>query len=436
MNFVKTLLIVMFAVSLFAQTPDELLSNSNEYFESRDYSKALELLNESISLDPTFAPAMFKSAIIYLRIGEMEKAQTMFNQAIEADDQNEEYRAEFERVNEINSMMSDGKRNLNSGDLDGSFNSYEAVLNKFPFFANAAYSMGGVRIRQKQYDDAIKWFNRALEIYPGFANAEAAIATVVKNKFNDGNNLYRRGDLEGALDAYNKVIEFDSTFYQACYQIGVISTRMGDIDQAVSFYSKALEIAPTFYKGWYALGLAYNKLAEYEEALSALQKALDVDPTYQKAYSAMGEIYLSKQEFDLAIEKFRMAIDVDPTYAKAYENLGITYTKLENWTDATTQLELAVQFNAKSLNGWYHLSMAYNKLADCEKALGAARSAVEIRSNFAPAQIELGVAYYCNGKGDRNRALSALEKARNDSRWRKVAEYEIDRIKNPEKYEE
>ena len=34
------------------------------------------------------------------------------------------------------------------------------------------------------------------------------------------------------------------------------------------------------------------------------------------------------------------------------------------------------------------------------------------------------------------RALNALEKARNDSRWRKVAEYEIDHIKNPEKYAE
>ena len=32
-------------------------------------------------------------------------------------------------------------------------------------------------------------------------------------------------------------------------------------------------------------------------------------------------------------------------------------------------------------------------------------------------------------------SFNHFEKARNDREWRKMAEYEIDRVRNPEKYE-
>jgi hypothetical protein len=47
----------------------------------------------------------------------------------------------------------------------------------------------------------------------------------------------------------------------------------------------------------------------------------------------------------------------------------------------------------------------------------------------------LGVAEWCGGKGNKTGAVNAFEKARNDRSWRKMAEYEIDKVKNPQKYE-
>ncbi len=437
MNVFKAILLgILLSGMLFPQSTDDKIASAQTLIESKEFEQAEQLLTEAISHDPSYAPVLFKLAQVYLYMGNMDQAEANFRLAIDFDPENKEYRDEFDRVNEINSVMSEGQRSLNSNELDEAYLTFQKVLDQFPFFANAAYNMGGIKIRQKEYDTAIEDFTKALEINPGFQNAQSAIATVVKNTFNDGNTLYRRGDLEGALEAYNKVIEYDATFYQACYQIGVISTRMGDVDQAIDYYQKALDVSPTFYKGWYALGLAQKKISDSEGAMQSLQKALDINPTYARAYSVMGEILLNKQEFEKAIEKFQMAISVDPSYTKAYENLGITFVKIENWNDAITQLELAVQFNAKSLNGWYHLAMVYNKTQDCENALRCARRAIDIKQNYSPALIEQGVAYWCNGKGDKTRALNSIEKARNDSRWRRVAEYEIDRIKNPEKYEE
>ena len=41
----------------------------------------------------------------------------------------------------------------------------------------------------------------------------------------------------------------------------------------------------------------------------------------------------------------------------------------------------------------------------------------------------------CNGKGNKIAAVNALEKGRKDRSWRKIAEYEMDKIMNPQKYQ-
>jgi len=437
MKFVKTLVFGLFLLALLcSQTPEDLLVTAESQIELKQFSLAIATLQQAIDLDPTFAPAEYQLALVFLRTGDMEKSQEMLRRAIDADPENQGYRDEFDRINEIISMMSEGKRYMNNGELDEAYGTFEKIINDFPFFANAAYSMGGVKIVQKQYEASIIHFKKALEIYPQFSNAQSAIKLASKNIYTTGNSLYDQGDLEGAIDAYKKVTEIDSTFYQAWHQIGVISAKMGDIEQAISYYQKALSILPTYTKGWYMLGVAQKRDADMESAIASFQKAIDVDPTYTRAYVSIGDILLSRQEYENAIDKFQLAISVQPNYANAYENLGITYTRLEQWTDAITQLEIAVQFNAKSLTGWYHLAESFNKTGDCENALRCARQAIDIKANYAPALIEQGVAYWCKGKGDKTRALNSLEKARNDGRWRKVAEYEIDRIKNPEKYKE
>jgi len=64
-----------------------------------------------------------------------------------------------------------------------------------------------------------------------------------------------------------------------------------------------------------------------------------------------------------------------------------------------------------------------------------ARECTDIKSSFGGGWLELGVAEWCGGKGNKRATENALEKARNDRSWRKSAEYELDKVRNPEKYQ-
>ncbi|MEE8334904.1 MAG: hypothetical protein V3S48_00530, partial [Candidatus Neomarinimicrobiota bacterium] len=130
-----------------------------------------------------------------------------------------------------------------------------------------------------------------------------------------------------------------------------------------------------------------------------------------------------------------LAIQVNSIYPKAYANLGKIYFDDKDNEQALINLEMATALNDKDAMSWFRLAGTYNLMGDCEKAIMAARKCTELKSRFGGGWFELGTAEWCQGKGNKTAALNAFEKARNDRNWRKMAEYELDRVKNPQKYE-
>ena len=425
---------VLFSL-LSAQTPDVLLQNGLDMFNNGDLEGAQAALEDALQFDPTFAPAMIALSKVHLHNGDMQKTQEYIRKAIDAEPENQDYREEFERLNEINTLMADGQRNMQTGNLSAAYESYRIVLEKFPFFAEAAYSMGLVKFREQDFDEAVENFKKTLELNHFHENARAAIENVAKNKFNEGNNSYKRRDLEGALAAYMEVLKIDESFYQAHYQIGVIQAKMGDRTTAINHYQKALDIAPDFYKGYYAMALSQKANSDMQGALSSLESAIKIHPGYDNAYGAMGDIYIEDKNYEKAIVILNTSIQVNPQYTKGYLSLGIAYSDQEKYDLAQPPLEMATSLDPKSYMGWYRLAVVYNAQGDCENAKRAAYKTTDLKAVFGGGWLELGVAEWCGGKGSKRAAENALEKARNDRTWRKSAEYELDKVRNPKKYQ-
>ena len=427
--------LTIFVIGLIGQSPDQVLVEGKNELNNGQIVRAESLFTKALDMDPTFAPAMLELARINLRLGKMKETRDFLKGAIDVDPENQEFRDEFDRINEINTLMNDAGRYMGDADYTNAFESYRIVLEKFPMFAEAAYSMGLVKNREKILNEAVQYFKKTLEINPYHEKARIALDNVTKKSFNDGNRAYKRGDLDGALGAYYKVLDFDENFFQAHYQIGVIKAKMGNRNGAITHYQQALEINPNFYKGWYAMGLSKKANSDNEGALTAFKAAVDVYPSYNKAFGAIGEIYLSEKKYDQAIEALNAAVKVNSKYSKGYSTLGVVYSEMEDWANAANNLVFATTYNEKDAMAWYRLAAAYNKLDECDLAEQAARKSTDRKPSFGGGWIELGVATWCEGKGNKVASVNALEKARKDRTWRKIAEYEMDKIVNPQKYQ-
>ena len=433
--FKKVLILSFLLGTLFSQSPDEFYKTAQASLEAGKVSKAEESFKAATQADPTFAPAYLGLAHVSMRKGDLKKSGEYLKEAIEADPENKAFREEFETMNELNTLMSRGIRSMKNGDADNAFESFRVAYEKFPNYPESVFNMGLTHFRKKEFSEAVKYFNKTLKINPEHKTASAAIKNVAKNYFNKGNQSYKRGDLEGALASYEEVLKVDLSFYQAYYQIGVIQSKMGDKDLAVASYQKALKVNPQFYKGYFALGLAKNGMNDLDGAISALESAVDINPGYDKAYGAMGDIYINAKNYEKAKQVLNIAITVNPKYAKGYANLGIIHVEEKNWEEAVSSLQMAVGLNEQDAMSFFRLASAQNSIGNCEEAKIAARNSTELKNRFGGAWFELGLAEWCSGRGNKTGALNAFEKARGDRTWRTMSEYEIDKVKNPQKYE-
>ena len=175
---IKNIFIFSLVTLVLGQSPDQVLNDGKAQLVNADYEQAEILFKKALVMDPTFSPAMLELARINLRFGKMKDTQELLRQAIDIDPENQEYRDEFERINQINTLMSDASRYMGDSDFENAFESYRVVLEKFPFFSEAAFSKGLVRYREKNLDEAVLHFKKALEINPYHEKARTALDNV------------------------------------------------------------------------------------------------------------------------------------------------------------------------------------------------------------------------------------------------------------------
>ena len=116
---------------------------------------------------------------------------------------------------------------------------YEAKIAQDPHNPGLHYSLGVVFSKMQKVEDAIKEYEQAVAMDPGFGNA----------LFNLASSYEAVGTLEKAADYYIKAIdavsqnhEFD---YYSYFHLGLIYQKLGNADKARDCFKKSLEINPS-----------------------------------------------------------------------------------------------------------------------------------------------------------------------------------------------
>ena len=422
------LLIIMHLV--YSQDPEKILTEANEQMAKGDLVIADSLLKESLKVDPSFAPAHIGFSELWLRKGDLNKANASATKAVQMD---EDFRPWWDGLNEVRNKIQNGKRNVQQGLYDAAIEEYESILDKHPYFPEAHFYMGLTKFRQKDIEGAAYYFSEALKLYPDHTKARKGLNNVTKQLLNNGNKAYKRGDLDKATDFYKKAIKYDDTFYLAFYQLGVLEKKIGNSEDAISYLNKAISIKPDFYKAWFTLGTSYEVDNNLDSAIIKYEKAIEINPGYTKAYSNLGNIYLTRKDYDLARDVLLLAIQIDPEYADAYLRLGVVFSEQDLNEEASEQFKKSTEYDLKNHDAWFRYASSLNAIDNFSQASIAAQKCIDLKSNFGGGWYEKGIAEMKSGK--KTRALKYFEEANKDRDWRKLAQRKIDEINNPTKYE-
>lgn len=192
---------------------------------------------------------------------------------------------------------------------------------------------------------------------PQFANGSRTVSVQeLKKRYSDkavkeytrGNTKMARGDLKGAIAAFEKAVALAPEMYPALGNLGNAYMQSGQLPGAEAAFRKALVANPDSAESYVNLGHVYLEMRKYDEATEALSRGLKRDPSDAFAYFFLGMTDLGMGKTGEGEANLKKALDLNepevPTAHLALANLYLTTHRvslarqqLENFLKARPQ---------------------------------------------------------------------------------------------------
>jgi arylsulfatase A-like enzyme/Tfp pilus assembly protein PilF len=231
-----------------------------------------------------------------------------------------------------------------------------------PQNAQAYFYLGLCHGRRKEYRDAIREMERALEFDPHYIRANLAL---VDYRIALGDTAAAAGRLEEveswgsadpqehqlaaglwarlgrpdrALEQMEKAYAIDPGFAPARLYLAEEALGRNDIEAARSYLepvgSLEAESAPFRGRFHYARGRVHALGGEPEAAIESFERAVAEDPTSAAAHNQLGLLYDDRGEYDTALEHYHKALELDPSMVEVYSNIGVSEFKRGRYPEA------------------------------------------------------------------------------------------------------
>jgi tetratricopeptide (TPR) repeat protein len=190
--------------------------------------------------------------------------------------------------------------------------------------------------------------------------------------------------VDEAITQFQKAIEINPDYAEACYYLGNALIQKGSVDEAITHYQKALQIKPDYAEAHNNLGKTLLKKGRVDEAIVHYQKALQIKPDYAKAHYNLGNALLEKGGMAEAITHFQKALQIKPDFPEAQNDLAwvLATSPQASLRNGNQAVELAQQAN--QLAGGKNpiilrtLAAAYAEAGRFGDALRSAQKAMEL----------------------------------------------------------
>ena len=130
--------------------------------------------------------------------------------------------------------------------------------------------------------------------------------------FNLGAALASQGRLDEAMGYYQKALEIKPVHAEPCFNLGKILAQTGRVDDAIVQFQNALQIRPDYKEAHVTLASALLRKAQLDEAIAHCQSVLQINPDNAAAHFNLGLAFSQKGKEDQALAEFQKALQMQP----------------------------------------------------------------------------------------------------------------------------
>ncbi len=188
-----------------------------------------------------------------------------------------------------------------------------------------------LRYTDRNNQEAMKAFDKAIEIDPNYAKAYAMRGLIFSEQ-----KQYLKALREG-----EQAIKIDSNLAVGFNCRGVAHIGLMNCREAIQDFNKALELEPKFVWAYCNRSWAYFMLKDYHESIKDANKAIELAPGFSNAYFRKGMALASLSKFEDAVKYFKKAIELDPRFSLSFLHLGYTFLELDKTEQALENFKKA-----------------------------------------------------------------------------------------------
>ena len=406
-------------------TTDNYCQLGNELLKQEKFSEASNCFHRILESQSDFLPAYQKLAEIAEKQGNLEQASIFYTRVIELQTKanNSNIQKELSNSSLAIPAQQEGvnKAVASSNDqstLSTEKSSQNLVKSSATESAGELFNLGNTHAEKKQWQEAIKYYQKSLKINPQFVEVYLNLAKLyskigqvekavecwqkieqlkpntakAEDYYDLGDSFLRQKKSTKAIDYYRQALELQADFSPAYHRIGAILTQEGKTQEAKQCYQQAIKYNAKDTQSYVLLGEILDRENQWYDAKNYYEQAIDIAPNNWAAYHALGDIYLKREKYwEKAASCYRQAIKLNTTFSWSYHNLGETCLKLQLWSEAKTFLTQAIQINPNFHWSHYNLGEALMELEEWEEAIEAYQQAIEIEADIP--YVEEKIAY-------------------------------------------
>jgi tetratricopeptide (TPR) repeat protein len=150
------------------------------------------------------------------------------------------------------------------------------------------------------------------------AAAPSANRLQAEHLFAEGRRAQQGHRLADAVNSYRAATQQDPTYFEAFYNLALVTTDAGNLPAAITAYESALAIRPDSLDARYNLALVLKQNNDFARAAAEFEKLLEKYPNDSRSHLALGNLYAQQlHDPTRARQHYLKVLETDPRNPQA-----------------------------------------------------------------------------------------------------------------------
>ncbi len=296
---------------------------------------------------------------------------------------------------------------------------YTQLISEKPEAAELHADLGSLYAQQKQWQNAIECYEKAIELNPKFAGAYRNLARVFREIGKEakaleswyealtlepdwadaqqhyalGNSLWKYKKLNKAIACYRQAIKLQPDFFSAYQSLAQILTIKGKLPQVIALYRQAVQQNPQNPQFRFCLAQALAQQKQWQQAIIQYRKTTKLDENFAAGYYGLGTVFTQQQKWSTASKCYQKATKLQPKYWEAYHQLGNVLEKQQKWSQAIAAYQNVITIYPKFIPAYLRLGAIFQHQSKHQQAFNYYRRAINLAPELSEIEQQAIAAY-------------------------------------------